>query len=85
MSWNLRIIKQSINGEISIGIHEVFYNENNDIVSYTIEPVAIKWTNDISLVDMKKRLNRAFDEEVLLKEQIDEYLMKRTTSGDNTY
>jgi len=39
MSWNYRIVKHDKADEIYLQIHEVYYDEKNDIEAYTEDPI----------------------------------------------
>ena len=38
MSWNYRIMRHEVDGEVWYGVHEVFYDEDGS-VSWTTKPV----------------------------------------------
>jgi len=39
MSWNYRVISRTVDGETFYTIHEVYYDDNNDIEVYSTEPM----------------------------------------------
>lgn len=39
--WNHRVIKETIHGEDVYSVREVFYNDDDSIMAYTLEPVDI--------------------------------------------
>ena len=39
--WNNRIVKHGQDGGIWYGLHEVFYDDNDEPEAYTLEPIAI--------------------------------------------
>lgn len=66
--WNHRVIKREIRGEVSFGIHEVYYGEDNVPHSYTTEPVE---PYGDTLEELEKDLERfklALKKPVLTKE-----------------
>lgn len=40
MSWNYRVMRREFAGEVSFGIHEVYYNEDGSIRNWTTDPVS---------------------------------------------
>lgn len=39
MSWNFRVLKHDIKGEVYFAIHEVYYDDDNTPNSCTTEPI----------------------------------------------
>jgi hypothetical protein len=37
--WNYRIVKRTVDDAVTFGVHEVFFNDRNEIESWTGEPV----------------------------------------------
>ena len=40
MSWNYRVIERNYDGEPSFQIHEVYYDDNDNMKSWSKEPIA---------------------------------------------
>jgi len=39
MAWNYRVmIKEGFDGDSSFGIHEVYYDDNDNVIGYSINP-----------------------------------------------
>ena len=41
MHWNHRILKTVVDGEVSYGIHEVFYDDDGSLMGCSEEPIGI--------------------------------------------
>ncbi len=41
MTWNYRIIKHNTGDHAHFAIHEVFYDEENKITSWTTDPIVV--------------------------------------------
>jgi hypothetical protein len=69
--WNHRVVKRMINNEVSYGIHEVFYNDDNSIYAYTDEPIQVQCE---SLEDLREYLQwmlNCIDKEVLVDSEVE--------------
>ena len=38
--YNYRVVRYNTNGEISFALHEIYYNDNDEIDAYSVEPVS---------------------------------------------
>ena len=94
--WNHRIIKKVYdNGEIQLGIHEVFYNDDGSVYGYTEEPTGASVINideSTLLDDLKEYLQwmlRALDKPILIDGEVEfkhdpiEDEIDRIMSSDN--
>jgi hypothetical protein len=41
MTWNHRVVKKNYDGEIQYGIHEAFYNDKDELINITVDPVEV--------------------------------------------
>ena len=46
MHWNYRLMKKVVNGVITYGVHEVYYEDGDKITSYTIDPETVETVID---------------------------------------
>jgi len=71
MNWNYRILKrQNESGEYEYGIHEVFYNEKGEIVSWTKESMTPVCPSKEGLRHELNLMLEAFrDETIIYKEE----------------
>ncbi len=66
MSWNYRIIRHDKTDEVYFQIHEVYYDEKDDIEAYTEESVhPFGETREELISDMKTMLHDAEKHSVL--------------------
>ena len=67
--WNYRVMKRiSSCGEDVFAIHEVYYNENNDVISWTVETCELEWDGEDAYEELKstwEMMGEAFEKEVL--------------------
>jgi len=71
-TWNYRVIKRTFkdsegNDEIEYSIHEVFYDKNNKIISWTEQPVAAVDSHIVILGDVLDRMKVALTKPVLIE------------------
>jgi hypothetical protein len=55
MSWNYRVMRKTVDGETSWGVHEVFYDDDGRVTGWTPEPVAVAGD---SLEEIQQQLAR---------------------------
>lgn len=65
MSWNYRIIKTTIGGEDSYGIHEVYYDENGKPKMYSEDPIPAHGETLTELREDMDRLLQAFEKPII--------------------
>jgi hypothetical protein len=66
MTWNYRLIKQiDTDGEYFYGIHEVYYNDANEPVSCTVNPVEVAGITEVEVSDILVRMQEALTKPVL--------------------
>lgn len=52
MSWNYRILKSESGGETTLALHEVYYNKDGTMGSWTEKPVSLEGYESVEeLVD----------------------------------
>lgn len=64
-TWNYRVIASSDNDETTYAVHEVYYSEDGDIVSWTEEPVPAVSESVDGLREVLARYQRAASMPVL--------------------
>lgn len=67
MSWNYRIIKREQLGEVSLQLHEVYYDKKGDMNSWSINPIAPCGETVIELGDDLARMQEALIKPVLIE------------------
>ena len=71
MTWNYRVIKHEdeIAGEIeeSLGIHEVYYNDDGSLWQYTADPVGVVADSVAELKEVLAMMAKAIELPVLEK------------------
>lgn len=71
MSWNHRVVKRTYpNGDVSFGIHEVFYDDNGNVTGCTEDPIGIVEDTKQDLYTTLNLLFDAFSKDVLIYEDI---------------
>lgn len=78
MHWNHRVVKKVYeNGEIQLGIHEVFYNEDGSIYAYTTDPMEACIVGDCenelldNLREYLEWMQRALEKPVLVDGEVE--------------
>ena len=66
-TWNHRVVKTQYNAEVCYGIHEAYYDDNGEVVTWTVRPVPVAGN---SIQDLRKTLEQML--ECLNKEVIDD-------------
>ena len=70
--WNNRIIKHKKNKTTWYSVHEVFYNEDGSIYSYTEDPITIVGETEAEAVDQAEQILRDIkDTPVLVASEIE--------------
>lgn len=73
MSWNHRVVKRTHpNGDVSFGIHEVYYDDDGKVTGYTKEPIGIVEDTEEDLYTTLNRLIDAAGKDVLIYEELSE-------------
>jgi len=62
MTWNYRVIKETVHGETTYWVHEVYYNEAGEIESWTEAPVG---ANGETLAELREDLETMLHDTVL--------------------
>lgn len=66
MSWNYRIVvKNKGTADETYGVHEVYYNANDEITMLSEEPIAAKGLNSIELMSDFNMQKLAFNRPIL--------------------
>ena len=66
-TWNHRVVKTQDGAEVCYGIHEAYYDDNGEVVTWTVRPVPVAGN---SIQDLRKTLEQML--ECLDKEIIDD-------------
>lgn len=82
MTWNYRVIKQTVNGDTFSSIHEVYYDENGEIRAYAEVATSVVWFEDEKFDDLLKKLKTALENPELEKKELDSMLRKRLLNKD---
>ncbi len=70
--WNHRVVKKTYeNGEEAFGIHEVFYNEDGTIYSYTKDPVDASCESLEALREYIQWMTDCLDKEILVDGEVE--------------
>ena len=73
MNWNYRVIKYDDADEVFFQIHEVYYNEDNEIEAYTEEPmVPFGETQEELIAELEMMINDAKKYPALSKKELEE-------------
>lgn len=64
MSWNHRIVKETIDGEERFSVKEVFYNEDGSIMGISVEPIIGSETFE-GLQQVIKSMKKACSKKIL--------------------
>ena len=67
MSWSYRVLASEHEGEVFFEIHEVYYDEENNPISYTANPVAISGSVLEEVKWVLEKMKESLDRDVLLK------------------
>ena len=70
-TWNYRVVKKNVNGEIIFGIHEGFYDDDGNLEGITEDPVTIY--AEESVEKLKKELEyiiTALEAEPVIYEEV---------------
>jgi len=59
MSWNYRVMRQTLAGEPSWGVHEVFYTEAGEVRDWTREPVGAAADSLAEVCELLARMTKA--------------------------
>ena len=59
MSWNYRIIKRKVNEYTVYSLHEVYYDEVGNPVSYTLNPVSFYADEEEGIEEIEANLRMA--------------------------
>jgi hypothetical protein len=66
MSWNYRVMKRkNESGEYDYGIHEVYYNEEGEVISWTRESLTPVCPSEEDLMYEMNLMLEAFKEETI--------------------
>lgn len=65
MSWNYRVVKTTIDGEDSYGIHEVYYDNVGAPHMYSESPCSLYSETLGGLKEELERFRRSFDKPIL--------------------
>ena len=80
--WNHRIIKKTYKTpdytEDEYGVYEVFYDENDEIIGWTMEPIRITGETKEDLRWVLDRINEAMKKEVLSFEELEKTITQKT-------
>jgi hypothetical protein len=65
MTWDYRVTRRDYAGEIDYAIREVYYDDNDKIVSWTVDEIAAAGANIEEVKDALQRMLEACDKPVL--------------------
>ncbi len=69
--WNHRVVKRKVGDEFSFGIHEVFYNDYDEVTSYTVEPVAVDCESVADLREILTWMLSCLDNPILVDGEVE--------------
>ena len=69
--WNHRVVKETINGTEWYSVREVFYNDDNSIYAYTMEPVDISGESISDLYEYCQWVLNCLDKEILIDGEVE--------------
>ena len=73
MTWNHRVVKRTYpNGDVSFGIHEVYYDDNGNVTGCTEDPIGVVEDTEEDLYTTLNRLIDAAGKDVLIYEELSE-------------
>jgi len=85
MTWNYRVIKKVYKGtdyeEDSYSIHEVYYNKDGSISSWSIDPISIHGTTPEELKDDYEKYGEAFNKPILNWDELEAMIERRETNA----
>lgn len=65
-NWNHRVVKiEQTNGEIYYGIHEVYYDDDNKVNSWTENPVRVQEESIEELRITLERMLKSLDKDII--------------------
>lgn len=76
MSWNHRIVKETIDGEEQFSVKETFYNEDGSIMGISVEPIVSASTFE-GLQQIIKGMKKACSKKILEPQSLDSAMQMR--------